>query len=708
MRQFGRIFVRLPQHITYFKITTMKKSILFFIAFVLFISAKVTAQDGYNERAKKYVEQFYPLAIAEQKKTGIPASITLGQGILETEAGASELMTQANNHFGIKCKNGWAGPTFTHTDDAPDECFKKYTCAEESYRDHSLHLQRNPRYSPLFALSATDYASWAVCLKKCGYATSPQYAQRLIKIIEDFKLQEYTYAALDSNNSGYYPTLPLNQGKTADALVVNDEKEEAPPTPAPKNYNPGHNKAADAEPDATAGSSESEKFEMINGLKAFYAYKGEQLVKYADQYHIRYSRLLEMNDMPDAPLPFDCYVYVEKKLTYGTHEKHIVNYGESLLQISQVEGIQYKKLLALNMLSPNEEPVTGTILELQKTASSKPNFRVNELQAHKGNAIDMSAINTPARGDGYLASNTPKAGAAKHTTTASDPADGFETTNWPETTPPPAKKRQAPPKTANASSGDGFETTDWPETTPPPTKKTASPAKKTTTADKADGFETSNWPETTTPPAKKQPAPAKTATASNGDGFETSNWPETTPPPAKKRVVTGKTPSTTADKGDGFETTNWPDTPPVAAKAGNQPKQESAVKNPAANPSTTAAAVARKENGDKKPVAKTQGAQQDEDGDEDLDNLKADMDKVVYADNSKLTKEKMSKPQAAKKQPISESKPIADGTAKYYTIKKGETAFSIAKKNNISVDELLKMNDIDASGIKAGYKIQVK
>src|ERR1700722_8267000 len=109
----------------------MKRCVLFCIAIMLLMPGGARAQDGYNERAQKYIQQYSSLAILEQKKNGIPAAITLGQGILETEAGASELMTEANNHFGIKCNNHWDGPTFAHTDDAPDECFKKYTCAAE-------------------------------------------------------------------------------------------------------------------------------------------------------------------------------------------------------------------------------------------------------------------------------------------------------------------------------------------------------------------------------------------------------------------------------------------------------------------------------------------------------------------------------------------------------------------------------------------------
>lgn len=176
---------------------------------ILLMCTRVGAQDGFSERARKYVDEYASLAMAEQRRSKVPAAITLGQGILETEAGISELMTEANNHFGIKCKNGWTGPTFTHTDDAPDECFKKYTCAAESFKDHSDHLKRNQRYSVLFTLKQEDYKNWAVCLKKCGYATNPQYAQRLIKIIEDYGLQQYTLSAFDSSILNNYENNPV-------------------------------------------------------------------------------------------------------------------------------------------------------------------------------------------------------------------------------------------------------------------------------------------------------------------------------------------------------------------------------------------------------------------------------------------------------------------------------------------------------------------
>src|ERR1700761_7108128 len=158
----------------------MQKWIISCITMLLCVVANVRAQDTYADKVAQYINQYKSLAIAEQKRSGVPASVILGQGILETDAGCSELVTGANNHFGIKCKKEWTGETFAHTDDAPNECFRKYKCAEDSYKDHSEYLRTSARYADLFKLSKTDYAAWAFGLKRCGYATSPTYAKRLI------------------------------------------------------------------------------------------------------------------------------------------------------------------------------------------------------------------------------------------------------------------------------------------------------------------------------------------------------------------------------------------------------------------------------------------------------------------------------------------------------------------------------------------------
>ncbi len=136
----------------------------------------------------QYIERFSHIAVADMEKYGIPASIKMAQGILESDCGNSRLATIGNNHFGIKCKTTWMGETISHDDDAPGECFRQYATAEESWADHSKFLDEGDRYNALFELDPTDYKAWARGLKDAGYATNPRYPELLVKIIEDHEL----------------------------------------------------------------------------------------------------------------------------------------------------------------------------------------------------------------------------------------------------------------------------------------------------------------------------------------------------------------------------------------------------------------------------------------------------------------------------------------------------------------------------------------
>src|SRR5664279_3070424 len=140
----------------------------------------------------QYVAQYKDIAIREMKRMGVPAAISLAQGILETENGNSDLVKKSNNHFGIKCKSTWTAETVAHDDDAPGECFRAYKTAEDSYRDHSNFLRGSSRYAFLFRLDPRDYKAWAYGLRKAGYATNPHYPEILIKNIEDNNLEQYT------------------------------------------------------------------------------------------------------------------------------------------------------------------------------------------------------------------------------------------------------------------------------------------------------------------------------------------------------------------------------------------------------------------------------------------------------------------------------------------------------------------------------------
>lgn len=143
-----------------------------------------------NQTYLDYIDKYHSIAVEEMKTYGIPASITLAQGLLESGAGKSQLAIESNNHFGIKCHD-WKGDRVYFDDDEKGECFRKYTDPKDSYKDHALFLKEKPRYSSLFQLQGTDYKGWATGLKQCGYATDPNYASRLISIIEWYNLAQY-------------------------------------------------------------------------------------------------------------------------------------------------------------------------------------------------------------------------------------------------------------------------------------------------------------------------------------------------------------------------------------------------------------------------------------------------------------------------------------------------------------------------------------
>ena len=154
-----------------------------------------------NDMILDYIETYKDIAQSNMKKYGIPASIILGQAILESGAGTAILSEQANNHFGIKCHKDWLGESVKYDDDAIAECFRKYFNASDSFRDHALFLTAGSRYSSLFKLEKTDYKAWAKGLKAAGYATDAQYPTKLIGIIERFQLYKYDGVDIDKTIS---------------------------------------------------------------------------------------------------------------------------------------------------------------------------------------------------------------------------------------------------------------------------------------------------------------------------------------------------------------------------------------------------------------------------------------------------------------------------------------------------------------------------
>jgi len=327
----------------------MKKLLVFLFAAAISFSAK--AQD--NEAVNVYIQQYKQLAIDEMIRTGVPASITLAQGILESNAGRCTLTQQSNNHFGIKCKTDWTGEVVYHDDDRKGECFRRYNSAEDSYRDHSDFLKNRPNYAALFDIDVTNYKDWAYGLKRAGYATNPVYAQSLITTIERYDLEQYTDVALVQSNqldvasSNIQPQQHIEF--TNASLIQQDVKQNA-------SY---------AKP-AVAKYPVNSVF-RINQANVLYVQPGASLFAIASQYGIPYKKLLDYNDMDNVDiLQQPTLVYLEKKPKQGSKDYHIAMPNENLYDIAQEEGVQLESLLAYNNYSKNNQLKAGDKILLNR------------------------------------------------------------------------------------------------------------------------------------------------------------------------------------------------------------------------------------------------------------------------------------------------------------------------------------------------------
>lgn len=328
------------------------------IVFFLLVSLACSAQK--SEVIKNYIDTYKNLAMAEMQRTGVPASITLAQGIHESGAGVSKLVLSSNNHFGIKCKSNWTGESVKHDDDARGECFRKYSFAEDSYRDHSNFLKNGQRYASLFALDPADYKGWANGLKKAGYATNPKYPQVLIKLIEDYGLQDYTLVALGKMP---VPTDILAAGNviTGQAIVPSDKKDD------------DDKQVLNTKPVYPAGEFK------IHDTKVIYAKQGSPFLAIAKQYDVDLSKIFEFNEITRMEtVPADQLIYLQRKRKTGKDEFHMVMPGETLHVIAQLQAIRLESLLELNWLKDNEKPAPGQQLSLKKKSSSMPKLAVRE------------------------------------------------------------------------------------------------------------------------------------------------------------------------------------------------------------------------------------------------------------------------------------------------------------------------------------------
>lgn len=288
---------------------------------------------------KNFVHKYKHIAIREMERTGIPASITLAQGILESGCGESELALNANNHFGIKCHSEWEGPTYTMDDDEEDECFRKYKTPEQSWIDHSDFLTSRPRYAGLFSLKSTDYRAWAKGLKAAGYATNPKYAELLIKIIEEEEL--YKFDRLIKHPDNRVPSI------SAEEFAESVSTQSRPGNVSYRN-----------------------REEMKNGIICIEAIPGDTFEKIAGYYGIKLKKLLQYNELQTPELKPGQMVYLKKKKTKAArgYEFHRVKPGDNLYDISQQYGVRLKNIIRFNYLTEDSPLTEGEKIFLRKKA----------------------------------------------------------------------------------------------------------------------------------------------------------------------------------------------------------------------------------------------------------------------------------------------------------------------------------------------------
>ena len=304
---------------------------------VMFACSAATAQSSVKYTTEEYIARYSSIAVEHQEKYGIPASITLAQGILESNSGNGRLAVEANNHFGIKCKKNWTGATISHDDDAAGECFRKYHSAEESYEDHANFIDTQPRYDSLFRYSETDYASWARGLKAAGYATDPQYAEKLFRVIEKHKLYLYDrgedaleqrVAEVEKVEQEIIADIPAQPVEAAEVVDIDNFT---------VTVNPHHGYSV----------------QMVNGAEYVEPKEGDTYTKIAALFDLPLKKICKFNDVAvGAELAEGERVFLQRKQAHyvGTELYHTAEAGETIRSVAQRYGVRLAKLAALNRL----------------------------------------------------------------------------------------------------------------------------------------------------------------------------------------------------------------------------------------------------------------------------------------------------------------------------------------------------------------------
>ncbi len=318
----------------------------------IFLSLLITASyavDGGGEARQQYITKWKDVAMQQMTIHGIPASITLAQGILESRNGQSTLTVKSNNHFGIKCHD-WKGKKVYADDDKKNECFRKYKSAGQSFEDHSQFLLRK-RYADLFKLKPDNYKGWAKGLKKAGYATDPSYAKLLIKIIEQHELYKYDKLVLKGNFE-YSPP---------DEIIAVNEK---------KKKDKRNDKMASSSSRVIDLTSSYNIKKHKNRIKYVLAKKGDSIEGIAESLDLGYWQLARYNDLGKRKqLKEGEVIFIQPKRNSSKTKTHKVVDGETLLSISQLYGVKMKKLEKYNGIRKSEKLAVGKVILLKKVKS---------------------------------------------------------------------------------------------------------------------------------------------------------------------------------------------------------------------------------------------------------------------------------------------------------------------------------------------------
>jgi len=310
----------------------LKKNII--LLAIVSLNVTLFAQNK-SQAYLNYIDNYSQLAVIQQKEYGIPASITLAQGLLESGAGQSYFVKNSNNHFGIKCHE-WTGEKVYHDDDAKGECFRKYDNVIESYRDHSLFLKNKPRYSFLFDYSPTDYEAWAHGLKKAGYATDPSYAYKLISIIENYELHKFD---LQKEPKGWKLDEKSSEKKSY-------------------KYRPIGNITAEG----------NHIIYKNNHVRFVVSEQGDTYGSIADELGISEKKIREYNEVDERiVLKAGTQIYIQRKKSKAAKgiEIHVIKSNESMYSISQNYAIRIQKLYDLNEMNYTEVARIGKVLKLR-------------------------------------------------------------------------------------------------------------------------------------------------------------------------------------------------------------------------------------------------------------------------------------------------------------------------------------------------------